>query len=444
MKKTDKLLPKQEVATWYLNRPEITEVLYGGAAGGGKSAFGCLWIIQNVQKYKGSRWLIGRSEMKALKETTKSTFDDLVSEFDLSDFFNWHEKGGYYSCANGSVIILKDLKYYPRDPQYSSLGSLEITGAFIDEANQISKRAKNMVKSRCRYKLDEFGVTPKVLMSCNPDIGFVYDEFYEPHKKKHLINYRAFVPALPTDNPHLPQSYLDALLQMSESDKQRLYYGNWEYNDNPDWLIESYDHVRNMENNPSVKLGGRFITCDAARFGKDNAVIMVWNGWKIIDINVMPISKTTETSKKIKELAKLHKVPISNIVVDANGVGGGVADQVKANDFINNAAPIKTKDKLTNYDTLKSQCGFTLANKINEGVVGWDSNAIPEHYQEQIKKEAFALRKQPDLEGKMKLIKKDSMKLILNGKSPDFLDNMIMRSFFELKKPRRQAPINNR
>ena len=114
MKPTDKLLPKQEVATWYLNRPEITEVLYGGAAGGGKSAFGCLWLIQNCQKYAGSRWLMGRAEMKTLKETTKSTFDDLVSDFKLNDFFTWHEQGGFYSCSNGSEILLKDLKYYPR------------------------------------------------------------------------------------------------------------------------------------------------------------------------------------------------------------------------------------------------------------------------------------------------------------------------------------------
>ncbi len=38
---------------------------------------------------------------------------------------------------NGSVILLKDLYAYPSDPNFDELGSLEITDAFIDEANQI-------------------------------------------------------------------------------------------------------------------------------------------------------------------------------------------------------------------------------------------------------------------------------------------------------------------
>ena len=57
---------------------------------------------------------------------------------------------------NGSVILMKDLFAYPSDPNFDELGSLEITGAFIDEVNQISVKARNIVKSRIRYKLNDF------------------------------------------------------------------------------------------------------------------------------------------------------------------------------------------------------------------------------------------------------------------------------------------------
>jgi hypothetical protein len=36
---------KQTVALSALRRPDIKEVLYGGAKGGGKSEFGCFWCL---------------------------------------------------------------------------------------------------------------------------------------------------------------------------------------------------------------------------------------------------------------------------------------------------------------------------------------------------------------------------------------------------------------
>ena len=80
-----KLLPKQEHAVYYLKDSVTKELIYGGAAGGGKSALEVLKLIENCQLYPGSRWLLGRAKLKSLKETTLNTFFELTSKLGLSE-----------------------------------------------------------------------------------------------------------------------------------------------------------------------------------------------------------------------------------------------------------------------------------------------------------------------------------------------------------------------
>jgi phage terminase large subunit len=124
------LLPKQNNAVFYLKDDSTTELIYGGAAGGGKSAIGCLWLIEMCQKYEGSRWLMGRSKLSSLKETTLKTFFELAGKLGITDQFKYNAQSNVIYWNNGSEIILKDLFSYPSDPNYDSLGSLEITGSF--------------------------------------------------------------------------------------------------------------------------------------------------------------------------------------------------------------------------------------------------------------------------------------------------------------------------
>ena len=171
-----KLLPKQEEAVWYLNQPHIREVKYGGAAGGGKSALGVLWLNSMCQIHKGSRWLMGRAKLKTLKQTTLNTFFELTSKLECSNWFDYNQQAGEIKYKNGSVIILKDLFLYPSDPEFDSLGSLEVCGGFVDETAQINQKAWQIALSRCRYGLDKFNITPKMLGTCNPTKNFVYQQ----------------------------------------------------------------------------------------------------------------------------------------------------------------------------------------------------------------------------------------------------------------------------
>lgn len=430
MESSLKLIIKQEHAVYFLKDNITKEIIYGGAAGGGKSALGCLWLIDMCQNYKGSRWIMGRSKLKTLKETTLATFFELTSKLKISDQFNYNQQSGVIYWNNGSEILLKDLYAYPSDPEFDSLGSLEICGGFIDEISQITYKAWQIVQSRCRYKLNEFGIIPKILGSCNPTKKWVYKEFYKPWREKELKETRAFVQALPTDNKHLPKSYLDSLLALDETSKQRLYFGNWEYDDDPSKLID-YDAIIDLWNNNHVIGGTKYISADIARFGSDKGVIGVWDGYILLDVITLDHSSVSNTAKVIKDLQNKYGVMTSNTICDEDGVGGGVVDILKCKGFINGSMPLKEENKKVQYANLKTQCYYHLADSINKGEI-YLSKQFADFSEKLIEELEQVKRDKIDEDGKLYLMSKDKVKEIL-GRSPDYSDMLMMRKWFDIK-----------
>ena len=421
-----KLLPKQENAVYYLKDNETKELLYGGAAGGGKSALGCLWLIESCQKYPGSRWLMGRAKLKALKETTLNTFFELSSNLGITDQFTYNAQANVIYWTNGSEILLKDLFLYPSDPNFDSLGSLEICGAFIDECNQVVYKAWQIVTSRCRYKLNEFNLIPKVLGSCNPAKNWTYKEFYKRDRDNSLPNTKKFIQALPTDNPHLPKSYLESLLSLDKNSKQRLYFGNWEYDDDPSTLID-IDSISDYWNPNHLKgEGNMYMTIDVARKGKDKTVFRVWHGWLVVYRYEIAKSGLDVVVRKAKELQLKYKVSNSNTIADEDGVGGGVIDFLNCKGFVNGSRALNDE----NYNNLKSQCGYKIAQKIVNREVGEicdnaEVKSVTSEEMEQVK------QKDIDKDGKVALVGKDIVKQMI-GRSPDEWDSIMMRYYFEL------------
>lgn len=421
-----KLFPKQQNAVYYLKDSTTTELIYGGAAGGGKSALGCLWLIECCQKYPGSRWLMGRSKLKTLKETTLATFFELSTKLEISEQWTYNAQSSTINWTNGSQIVLKDLFLYPSDPNFDDLGSLEITGAFIDECSQVVFKAWQIVKSRIRYKLKEFNLEPKLLGTCNPTKNWVYKSFYKPNQNGAITDYRKFIQALPQDNPHLPSSYMDSLLELDEISKQRLYYGNWEYDDDKATLI-SFNAIMDYWNGQHVKPeGNHYLTIDVARKGKDKTVFRVWHGWACIHREDMAISTIDEVVTRAKELQGKYNITKSKTVADEDGVGGGVVDYLRCYGFVNNS---KAKLK-ENYVNLKSQCSVEMAKKIEarEVVEVCKNRDIMDLVSEEMEQVKY---KDIDKDGRIGIIPKDKVKERL-GRSPDDWDTIMMRYFFVL------------
>ena len=419
------LSPKQQEAYGFLKDSKRTEVLYGGAAGGGKSWLGCLWLLVCCLKYPGSRWLMGRAIGKTLKETTLNSFFDVCAFLGLKAGSDYVYNGQSGTITIGaSTIILKDLFAYPSDPNFDDLGSLEITGAFIDEANQITAKAKAIVSSRIRYKLDDYGIIPKLLMTCNPAKNWVYNEFYGPSTKNTLPQHRAFIAALVTDNPNISQHYITNLDNLTGADRARLKDGNWDYDRDPAALMDR-DSIMAIFDSEEVEPGKKAITCDVARYGSDKTVIMLWSGLRVEHIFLYDNQATNITAAAILQIAKSEDVQRSRIVVDDDGVGGGVVDLIRGcTPFNANSKPLKDE----NYKNLKAQCCYMLAEKVNAGKVYVNSR----QYQEEISAElGWIKRDKIDEDTKLTVLPKDKVKEGL-GRSPDFGDNLMMRMRLEL------------
>jgi len=416
------LTNKQNEAAYYLKDTITTEILYGGGAGGGKSALGVLWLMDMCTNYPDTRWLMGRSKLKSLKETTLNTFFELSTKLGLSKLWEYKAQSGVILWHNGSEILLKDLFYYPSDPNFDDLGSLEISGAFIDEVNQINIKARNIVKSRIRYRLDEYGLMPKMLMTCNPSKNWVYKDYYKPYKDKQLPKHRIFIPSLLEDNPHISKHYKDNLENIDEVSKQRLLYGNWEYDDNPAKMI-NYENILALWSN-NAERGQKYITCDVARMGKDKSVIMLWDGLVVEEVKIIDKSDLQFLGNAIKEIKHRWNVANSNIIVDEDGVGGGVVDFLNVKGFVNNKAALNKE----NYQNLKTQCYYVLAKMINQKEIQVKPTIIQETLIAELEQvQTYKM----DTDGKLMIMPKDKVKEAL-GRSPDMSDAMMMRMYYEV------------
>ena len=424
-----KLTKKQGQAWKYLMDNITNEVLYGGSAGSGKSWVGCLWIVTLCFKYPGIRCLIGRTVLQQLKLTTLNTLFEVLQQMGLKsgEHYVYNGQSNVITFTNKSEIVLKDLQFQPSDPNFDSLGGLELSAVFVDEAAQVSLLAYQILKSRIRFKLNEYNLQPKILMTCNPGQVWLKKVFYIPYVQETLPPNMAFVPALPLDNPHLPASYIEMLKSLPPQQRKRLLEGDWNYMDESDNLFD-FDLISNsVFSSVPQATDKKYISLDVARFGSDRSVAIVWSGLVVLEVFIYTKLSATELSSEIKELIAKYGVHPKNVIIDADGVGGPVSDILKGTDFVNNSKALHEQ----NFINLKSQCYVKLSELFKEGKISL--NIMEPSIVDELTQELLSVKlKDVDKDNKVAVQSKEEMKKTL-GKSPDISDSLMMRMYFEIK-----------
>lgn len=442
MKITLRPTAKQHQAYQALNDPLVNLVFMGGGAGGGKSWLICESRLINAYRFPGYKSFIGREELKRLMQSTYQTWIK-VCKFHEIPAEDWHLNGqyNYIQFANGSRIDLLDLKFAPGDPLYERFGSTEYSDGAIEEAGEVHFLAYDVLKSRIgRHLNKELGIIPNTLATGNPKKNWTYD-IYKQDKEGKLPRSTVFIQSLYRDNPHTAETYGQQLDQIKDPiTRARLRDGEWEYDDSPNTMI-AYNQITDMFTMTAAISQEKFLVVDAARFGGDKIVFSLWRGLDCYRIFYKVKQGIDQTILDIKELARDEQIPYSQILVDEDGVGGGIIDGLQGiKGFVANRTPFPIKDTVTgadkpaNFSGLKAQCAYRFAELANAHQIAIKCEDV------QIKKEIIEeieqlKTKDADSDGKLKIIPKDEIKAAI-GRSPDFLDTFIMRMYFEFDKRR--------
>lgn len=428
---------KQDYALKVLMSSDYLYVLYGGCIGGGKSELGSYWLIMMSLLYPGIRSYVARNELNKILDSCYVSIKDICKRIGYSDF-TFNANKNYIKFHNGSVIDFVEVKYKPSDPLFEDLGSVPYTIGWVEEGGEIDKGGYTKLLERTgRYKNSEYDINGKVLITCNPKKNWMYLDFYVPYKSGVLDSKKCFIESFIYENPFLPDGYEEKVRELyanNESERKRLLEGDWDYSETKDLLCD-YDSIVSIFTNDHVQRGKTYITCDVARLGSDKAVIMVWEGFVVVDLYTYDKSKITQIISSIDLLRRKYKVPKNRVIADEDGVGGGVVDVAGIQGFVNQKPAVVTKDNQSNYATIQDQCLYMLADKINEGGI-WFMAECTGDVKDRIILELDQIRSVEKSNGKLGTKQKVKIKADIQG-SPDYRDAMALRMYYELKPPRR-------
>lgn len=238
-----KLQPRQERAEGLVRGADgFIELLYGGAAGGGKSDW-LLWHFYHLaQEFPGSRWLLMRRTFKELRRSlivrSWQKFDRSLGRYYATD----HE----WRFHNGSVI---EFGYCESDEDVYIYQSAEYAGIGWDELTQYpTEFPYTYLLSRIRVTVAQaaMGLVPHCIAGTNPGNvggGWVKSRFVDigPPEVVHQVEIeiegedeprlvqRAFVPAKLSDNRYIDAGqYRLALANLPKAIRLALEDGSWD------------------------------------------------------------------------------------------------------------------------------------------------------------------------------------------------------------------------
>lgn len=326
-----------ELANFFPKQVEAKEasvrfkyVLFGGSVGSGKSRWlrwmMVYWLMKYYAKYKiqGVRAGLFCEDYPSLNDRhlTKvkfefpswlGTFNEAKHEFTLAPEYG------------SGIIAFRNLD----DP--SKYLSVEFAVIGIDEINRNPKATFDMLRSRHRWP----GIKDvRFVAGCNPLgeawVKNIWVKRLFPPDEKEQYEF-VFVPALPTDNPHLPPEYYKSLESLPEAQRRAYLEGNWDAFDEG---MDEKGYIRlinDRELQASIVQSGKHsgyivMGVDPAAGGDNSAIVIKSGNLQEVVFN----QKLQDTMDLVGVIMDIHnKYGVDMVVIDKTGIGQGVFDRLK-------------------------------------------------------------------------------------------------------------------
>ena len=177
-------------------------VAYVGGQGSGKSVGLCIAAILHGASEPNGFSLIGRLNMPALINSTMKTYLELAQD----SWGEWKPTEKRFKWNNGHETVFWHLD--TSDPRVSGhIKSMNLSGAFIDEAVEVSEELYFLIDGRVRRK----GCQRRVVRLASNPAGhdYVWRHFFDPNRRPELRTLNLGINASSFANTHLDQAALD-------------------------------------------------------------------------------------------------------------------------------------------------------------------------------------------------------------------------------------------
>lgn len=331
-------------------------VLFGGALGSGKSRWlrwsALYWLLEYWAKYniQGIRAGVFSEDYPSLNDRhltkIKYEFPSWLGKFNEAK----HEFTLAPEYGSG-IIAFRNLD----DPE--KYLSVEFAVECVDEINRNSKPVFIELRKRLRWP----GVKDvKFLAGCNP-IGEAWvknmwvKRLFPPEEKEQYEF--VFVPALPTDNPHLDESYYKSLESLPENQRKAMLEGNWDAFDEG---LDEKGYTRIMSDRElqasfvqsGEHSGYKILGVDPAAGGDNSAIVLKSGNLQEILFN-QKLQNTMDLVGVIME--KYRDTKADYIVIDKTGVGQGVYDRLRELDYNVRGVSFGEKSEDDQFANLKAE-----------------------------------------------------------------------------------------
>jgi PBSX family phage terminase large subunit len=214
-----------------------------GGYGSAKTYGASMKLHRLIEKYPQSRWAIIRRVHKHLKATTQVTFDAMTPSWAIK---SRNDQDGTREFLNGSRVQFLGLD---TEGSMGVLQGLEINGAFVDQAEEISEKVWDTIDARVGRWTKLPKMPPRYLFAtANPtdELHWLYERFAEesPQREEWKAKGYECIVADSRSNKFLPQANLDVLLSKDEEFQRRFVKGEW---GNPEGRIFTVDQSSYLE-----------------------------------------------------------------------------------------------------------------------------------------------------------------------------------------------------